>query len=424
MKKEFLSYLNSQLEQNKNLLAMNSISEEDKSMLQAAVDSLTETIAAVDAMEDSTEVLDELKTTVEELQSSLTAVKEKINQDTKKETTPEMENIENTYLTSSNAIHDFAQTIRKSKSVEEFNKNWQAVLAENGITIAEGSEEAYLPAPVKDRIQDAFDRENAWLSKLRWTGSKRFYARYNDATDLDSENVRAKGHKKGDTKAVQTFQLSAKLIEPQMIYKIAQLDNQTIFETDQDLVNYVIDELVNQISAEIRRCVLVGDGRANDSDYKVNKIISIASHTTTDGLVTVSTETANGFLIDDMRAAVDSIKNDNGREILVFMSKADLRTLSRIQSSETSSPVYMAKEQVAEQIGENVTIVTTDMLGADFKAIGFIADAYYMVGQNVTSLGITNWEDYFKNMQNYRGELMIGGDLVDLKSAFVLKANA
>lgn len=425
MKKIFLTYLKNQLAQNEKLRASNSIAEEDRVILDEQVAGLNEVIELIEAEEDATvsqEMVDELKASLETLSEAVTAIKERINTE-KKEEEPDMELENKNYLSSKNSIDDFAKVIRNSKTTEEFKKNWEAVLVQNGITIASGSEEAYLPQPVVDRIQDAFDRENEWLSKLHWTGAKRFYARYNDATDLDSEDVRAKGHKRGDTKAVQSFQLSAKLIEPQMIYKIAQLDNQTIFETSMDLINYVVDEIVNQISYEIRRAVLVGDGRAVDSDYKINKIISIASHTTTDGLCTVSTAAENGFLIDDIRAAVRSCKGARGRNILVFMSSEDFDTLARYQSSDTANPLYMEKAQVEGQLGTNVTIVETDMLGSDYKAICLVGDAYYMVGQNISGLGLTQWEDYMKNLQNWRGELMIGGDLVDYKSAAIVKAS-
>lgn len=417
MKTIFKNFLNKEIEKNQAILAQNSISDEDKAVVESAIASLQETLEAVEAAEDDATV-EELKTTVGELQESLTAIKEKLNQETK--TQPEMENITENYLKSANAMADFAQTIRDSKTGAEFAKKWADVLAKNGITIASGSEEAYLPEPVRSRIMDAWDRENQWLSKLNNTGAKRFYARYNNS-DQTEETSRAKGWKKGDTKVGQSLTMAAKLLEPQFIYKIQSIDNQTIFENDTDLINYVIDELINQIAYELRRAVLVGDGRAVDSDYKINKIAAVA-RTTTDAYVTVSTVTANGFLIDDLRAMVDGIKNDTGKEVLVFMSKADLRTVSRVQASETSTPVYMAKEQVAEQIGENVTIITTDLLGSDYKAIAMIPSEYYMVGENILNPKMAQWEDYMKNVQNWRMEIVAGGDVVGLKSAAVLKA--
>lgn len=422
MKKIFLEYLKNQLSQDEKLRSANSIAEEDRVILDEHIASLTSTIEAIEALEDaqvSQEVVDELKASLETLNETVKAITEKLNQNKTEET--EMEIIAENYLKSQNAIHDFAQTIRNTKTADEFAKNWAEVLRTNGISVTEGSEEAYLPEAVRGKIQDAWDRNAAWLSKVNFTGAKRFYCRYN-SSDQEDETSRAKGHTKGQTKASQSLELAAKVLEAQFIYKIQDIDNQTIWENDEELINYVLGELVDQILYEIKRAILVGDGRASNSNYKINKIEAITSHTSTDAWVTVSTETADGFLIDDIRAAVDSIKNENGKEILVFVSKSDLRTISRVQASDTASPVYISKEDVATQLGENVTIITTDLLGDDYKAIAMIPDEYYMVGENVLTPRLAQWEDYMKNITYWRYECAVGGGINGLKSAAVVEA--
>lgn len=424
MKQIFLQYLKNQLAQNEKLRASNSIAEEDRAILDAQVEGLNEVIGLIEAEEDavvSQEMVDELKASLETLSESVQAIKERINIEKKEEET-DMELENKNYLASSNSIHDFAQALRNSKNGDEFAKNWAEVLKTNGITITGNMEEAYLPEAVKGRIQSAWDTNAAWLDKLTHTGAKRFYCRYNTSEE-DAENSRAKGHKLGTTKGTQALTLTAKLLDTQAIYKIMNLDNQTIWDDDESLVNYVIGELVDRILYEIKRAILVGDGRASNSDYKINKFEAITSHTTTDAWVTVSTATANGYLIDDVRAAVDSLKNEATKEVLVFMSKADLRTMSRIQASDTSTPVYASVESVAEQLGENVTIVTTDLLGSDYKAIAMIPSEYYTVGDSIFNPRLAQWEDYMKNQTNFRYEVICGGGINGLLSAAVVKAS-
>lgn len=424
MKQIFLEYLKNQLSQDEKLRSTNSISEEDKVILDDHIASLTETIAAIENLEDAQvtqEAVDELKASLESLNETITSIKEKINQN-KQEENPTMENIENTYLASKNAVHDFAQAIRKSKNGDEFTKNWNDVLSTNGITIdGDSNAEAYLPEIVKGRIQDIWDKEFKFLDDTTFTGAKRFFARWNES-EQDATDSRARGHKKGDTKVAQALTMTSKLIEAQMIYKLQMLDNQTIFETDDDLINYILGELVSQIKYELVKCMLMGDGRAVDSDFKINKIEPIY-RTSTDEFVTVSTATANGFLVDDLRAAADSIKNNGNKKTIMFISKADLRTLARVQASEGSSPIYMSTEQVAEQVGVS-EIVTTDLLGSDVKAIICIPSAFYWVGENIMNPKLANWEDYLKNQTYFRYEIYAGGALAELKSAAVLKANA
>ena len=422
MKQIFLNYLKTQLEADNKMKSMNSIAEEDRVILDEHIASLTETIEAIEALEDaavSQEVVDELKSSLETLNETVQSIKEKLNQN-KQEENPTMENIENTYLKSKNAIHDFADAIRNTRKPEEFANNWAEVLKTNGITVTAGSEEAFLPQPVLDTITDIWDREAGWLKDIHYTGAKRFYCRYNTSTQTD-ETSRAKGWK-SSTKATESLTVAAKLIEAQFIYKIMDIDNKTIWDNDENLINFVLEELVSQILWEIRKAILVGDGRANDSDYKIDKVEAIA-RTTTDAYVTVSTETANGFLLDDLKAMMINLKKKEGRKVLVFMSETDLNTLERIQASEGSTPVYQPKDYVEAQLGENVEIITTDMLGDTYKVIAFIPAEYYAVGDSIFNPRMNQWEDFMTNTQYWRFETVFGSSVRGLKSAAVLKAN-
>ena len=414
MKKQFLSYLQSELKAKTALLSKNSLSDEDKAMVQEAVDTLNSTIEAVDALseEDGAEALEALKETCANLEQGLKAVQEKL-QSKEQTVEPMTEN----YLKTQNAVHDFAEAIRNSRTAEDFRANWKDALVKNGITVAGGSEAAFTPEAVKGMITDIWDRNADWLKSLNDTGAKRFYCRYN-TSDQTAETSRAKGWKKGDTKVAQTITVASKLLEAQFIYKIQEIDLKTKFDSDEALISYVIGELVDQILYEIKRAILVGDGRANDSDYKINSFEAIAK-STTDAWTTVSTATSD-FLVDDMRAMVDSIRNENNKEVLVFMSKADLRTLSRVQASSTSTPVYLTTEQVAEQIGAT-RIITTDLLGSDYKAVAFIPSEYYLVGENILNPVLYTWHEGYKNLDVYRYECVAGGGINAKLSSAVLK---
>ena len=416
MKKDlFKSYLQGEIDAKKALLVKNELSDEDKTAIQNSIDNLESIMEKVEETED-VEGLEELKNTVGDLGDKLTAIEEKINQN-KTEINKDNMN-EQEYLKSENSLHDFADAIKNAKNAKEFQKNWNDKLVANGFTITEGSEPAFIPEAVKGMINDIWDRNADWLRDLNFTGAKKFYCRYN-TSDQTLETSRAKGHKAGDTKVGQTINMAAKLLEAQFIYKIQELSYQTIWDSDEALITYVINELVDQILYEIKRAILVGDGRANDSDYKISSFEAIAK-SSTDAYTTVSTVTANGFLVDDMRAMVDSIKNDNNKEILVFMDKASLRTLSRVQASDSSTPVYIPTEQVAEQIGAT-RIITTDLLGSDYKAVAFIPSEYYLVGANILNPVLYTWHEGYKNVDVWRYECVAGGGINAMQSSAVLK---
>lgn len=421
MNKELFSeFLKNELEAKQALLSQNSISDDDKAMIQSQIDNLTAMMEKVDALEEgenTSELIDELKTTVTELGEKLQALQEKINQ-TNKELEEDNE-MEQEYLKSTNSVADFANAIRNARTAEEFRANWAEMLSKNNITITEGSEDAFVPVAILGMISDIWDRNADWLKDLHNTGAKRFYVRHN-TSDQTTETSRAKGWKKGDTKVGQTINVAAKLLEPQFIYKLQEIDLKTKFDSDEALINYVLGELVDQILYEIKRAILVGDGRAVDSDYKIDKFEAIAK-TSTDTYTTVSTVTENGFLVDDMRAMVDNIKNDNNKPIYVFMSKADLRTLARVQASSSATPVYMSVEQVAEQIGAN-RIITTDLLGSTYKAVAMIPSEYYLVGENILNPSLYTWHEGYTNLDVYRYECVAGGGINAMLSTAVLKA--
>lgn len=318
------------------------------------------------------------------------------------------------YLGSAEATHDFLSAMRDSKNAAAFAANWSARLVENGITIAEGSEDAFLPDAVKGAIQDAWEKPGNWLNRLNNTNAKAFTVRLN-TSDQDAETSRAKGHKRGEQKANESLTFAAKKITPQMIYKRIDLDNMTIFEDDGSLLTYISTELVNQWLIEVQRAILVGDGRqANDN----NKINSIEAVVDADAVYqTTFAHSADAQFIDELVQMVDSIKNDEGGAITVFMSQTSLSELRRFVFGDGSSAQYVRKEDMAAQLGVS-EIITTSLLGSDVKAIAMRLDKYVTVGR--MNPAFVEWEDYDYNVRNYRVENPFGGALGAPKSAAVL----
>lgn len=414
MTKEVLkSFIQNQIKTKEEILAKNELTDDEKSLFVASLDELKILVDKLDETDDVM-LLDELKGTIKDLSDKITAIEEKIKQ--------KLEIIEEDmveYLSTSNSVRDFADVIRNSKNANEFKTGWENVLVKNGITIEAGAEDAYLPIKVKGIITDVWEKNADWLADLTNTGAKAFYCRYN-STDQNNEVARAKGHKEGTTKVGQTLSLGAKLLQGQFIYKIQELSYQTIWGDDESLITYVITELVSQVLFEIKRAILVGDGRDASSDYKINSFEAICKNAS-DQFTTVSTVTSGGFLIDDVRKMVDNIHNDNNRSIYLFMDKVTLRELSRVVASDTSTPIYISTEQVAEQLGV-ARIIPTDLLGSAYKAVAMIPSEYYLVGENILTPVFYTWHEGYKNVDVYRYECVAGGGINQMKSTAVLKA--
>lgn len=415
MKEIFLNYLTNEIESKKNFLSQNELSETDRETVDAAIKNLEAIKETLEASEDTNEeALEELKQAVADLQEKLQVVSEKII-DKNKEISEEM-NVQN-FLQTNEAMHAFANAIRQSGSGAQFKENWNKVLVENGIEFAENTEVAYLPAAVKDMITDKWDRDASWLRDLRHTGAKRFYVRPNTSSQ-DSEGSRAKGWVKGKTKVSEELTFAAKLIEADFIYKLIEIDAKTEWnDDDNSLVRYVVDELGDQILYEIKRAILIGDGRADNSDYKINSFESI-DRQATDNYVTVVAGNASNFLIDEMVKTVNSIKNPNAKPIFAFMSKAALTSLRRFQASENATPMYLPTEQIAEQLGV-AKIVETELMSGN-NAIFMLPDEYVLVGDPLAPAYMKDHQIY-KNINVYREELCVGGGVRGLASASILK---
>ena len=420
MKETFKLFIKNSIEEKQKLLTANSINDEDKALIQEQIDNLNSMIEKIDALEEgeqANEAIEELKATVAEMGEKLQSINEKLQQKENNED-EEIEN-EMEYLKTKNSVSDFVNAIRNSRNGDELRANWGDMLVKNGISFEQDEEFAYMPDYVKSRIEDLWEKGASWLADLNMTGAKRFVVRTNNS-DKNEETSRAKGWKKGDTKVGQSLVFGAKTIDAQFLYKLIDVDKQTEWEDDGALLDYVLEELVNQLLTEERRAILVGDGRALDSDYKITSFEAIAK-SSTDAWTTVTTASAD-FLIDDIRTAVDTIENEDGAAVYMFISKADFRTLSRIQASETSTPVYLSDEQVAEMCGVT-KIFKTDLVGGetDYTALFMKPSAYALVGTNVLNPELTSQHNIYTNNTAFRVECPAGGGIAKLKSTAVLK---
>lgn len=320
------------------------------------------------------------------------------------------------YLKSKNSVHDFLQSMRDAKTGAQFAANWRGKLSENGITIAEGSEDAYLPEAVRGAIQDAWEKPKNWVNRLKNTRAKSYTVRLN-TSDQDAETSRAKGHQPGNQKVNEALTFAAKKITPQMIYKKIDVDNMTIFADDGTLLEYIVTELTNQWLIEVERAILVGDGRLISDTNKITSVEAVVDADAT--YQTTTTHDASTPLIDEIVSMVADIKNDDGGDIAVFMSLQTLNELRRIMLSSDSTPQYVGRDIVAEQLGV-AEVITTSLLGEDYIAIAMRLDKYVTVGSIAPQF--VEWENYDYNIKNYRVEVPFGGALEAPLSAAVLAA--
>lgn len=389
---------------------LNKLAEGDRAELEAYIDKLEAMVDEYEADEDEKTKEEIMKAVTDKLDEFKTIMSEKLEEN--KDPNVPTEN----YLKSKNSMADFLKCWTDSRNAKEMRANWAAVCSKNGITTSVGSEEALLPEAVRGAIIDAWESPKNWLNRLKWSGAKRYMVR-TEVTADSSENVRAKGHKPGETKQNQTLEISIKDVTCQMVYKMINIDRLTEFNNPGDLLNYIQGELIRQWIKEVERAVLVGDGRTSGTpDLRITSIEAVAGTTTT-AYMTATQYDSSKTLIEQFVDVVAGVDEGIG-DIVVFMSKKTLNDLRKVEFSSTGTPQYLSKEDIAAQIGA-ADIITTNLIDdVTYMGVALACDGYVMVGEMNPTL--ESQHDITTNTTYYRAENPIGGAIEYPKAAATL----
>lgn len=398
----------------------NALSQEDADYAYEMIDELEAAIKELEAAPEEKSFDDVIAAVDEKVAQFREAMKEKRDAGSGDEPGMPAEN----YLRSTNSLHDFAESLRAGLNGGNLKAEWGKKLATNGITITSGDEFGYLPDYVVGRIEDTWKHRFTWLESLKHVNAKRYAIRYQQAGQGSTNpDVRAKGHTAGGQKSDIALTMLAESLECQAIYARIKVDNQTIFNDDKGLVDYVIDALATQMQYEKHRAILVGDGRSSSSPDKINSIVPLA-RTTTDAFVTVTTrDSSTKELIQDLRALVDAIDDEDGDDIFLFMSKSDVTAVSEYLHASGGSIRYDSIEDIAAQLGAT-RIITTNLLGADnttyaYQAIAFCPAKYVMIGE--IDMAMNTWKDWDYNQTGYIFEQFVAGAPEGLKMGAVMQ---
>ena len=90
----------------------------------------------------------------------------------------------------------------------------------------------------------------------------------------EGENIRAKGHKKGEEKAVQQISTLHRDLKGKILYKMLDIDLIDLLEDeDGEFLRFRTEELAARLKTEVYTGAILGDGRSvpgdNEADYRV-----------------------------------------------------------------------------------------------------------------------------------------------------------
>lgn len=330
------------------------------------------------------------------------------------------------YLSSANAVKDFAKTIHISASGEEFRENWRAVLAKNGVTGM-----AY-PEQVEAGINTAWANANGLFMALRYVSPREFRIMYSAA---DTKDQLAHGHKVGASKKEQVIPAQGKKLSLQMIYKwlpVNRLDMQAMEQPDV-FVQWVTTELTERLLYTIERTIVAGDPNATVTADAITCFESIGTKTAADAFTLyygVNTSATAAKVTDVYKMLITAaleIRN-NGRDTWLFINKTDLGALLTADFNVTGVPIGAGLDTLAARLGV-AKVVAVDYLAGSLTKVGdagtaavFITpDLYYRIGGDL--FGDT-WTIFEKNQQGYMAEVATGGGIAGLESTAVIAATS
>lgn len=409
MKKDIVKLAKIELERNKRLVAFNTITEDERTVLTEHIRALEELIREAEASEEELTAKEIMRRMRESTDEKLRALEEKIENAAAE---PNPGKAAENYLKSEEAKRDFGRIIRNCvANRSDFNIEWFRHLQgvkyiENAIAFNPDEISVLYPDVVRSKFHDLWRADTNWLTMLNNTRAKRFVVRLN--TDIqDKAVVRARGHKKGATKEEQTVTIKSFTIDVQIVYKMVPIDRLTEFYDDGALVDYIIDELYRQMKYEIARCVLVGDGRTPGDPDEITSFTPIAAASSDH--VTTTNYDSNISLIENVMAMLNTIDTTDRTDVLLFVSKDDLTELRKRMYGAGGTIQYVSAEEVAAQLGVT-RIVTTSFFGVGEtnRACAFIPSLYATVG-DVENPRYEAFHEFKTNKDYHRLEAPVGG---------------
>ena len=361
--------------------------EEEKSEPEAEAENATETEGESVAEEEEKSEESEAETTEESTKEESEMDKEIAKEAIATPAVAVKATSEN-YLASKDYMNVFKKAIidTKGQSAEATKAVLKSHLASKGIT-----GDAILPTEIASIFFKTWEDKGSILSTFRNINAPAA-ALY--AFGGEGEGIRAKGHKKGDQKAVQTVTSTRRDLKQKLVYKRQDYDLQDILDdTTGELLRFRVEELGARVANEIALGAILGDGRTqpeSGADYRVfdgtrglwSMAADIAGNTAYQNAVANAvTYSATDNIFDKIKKTLAQVRAINGgRKVVVVAPGA----LTDFEISKTESGVYLiAPGTSASTLFPNTVIFEMDeMVGADYDVIAYADQGYALFSTN------------------------------------------
>ena len=281
-------------------------------------------------------------------------------------------------------------------------------------------------------------REMNWVDKVLGATHHTPFSRVKSIfANITEDEARARGYIKGKLKKEEVFSLLKRTTDPQTIYKKQKLDKDDIDDiTDMNVVAWIKAEMQMMLKEETARAILIGDGRLNSSDDKIQESHIRPVYNDADlYTVKVPVRVAANATDDDIakaliRAMVKARKLYKGSGNPTFFTTEDYLTDALLLEDQIGHVLYDSEAKVATAMrvkeivpvevmeGQQIAI-TEEGSTNNYPLIGVVVNlADYNVGTNGGAK--TDFFDDFDidyNQYKYLYETRMSGALIKPFSA-------
>lgn len=292
------------------------------------------------------------------------------------------------YLASNEYMNVFKKAIidTKGQSAKATTDVLKTHLASKGIT-----GDAILPTEIASIFFKTWEDKGSILSTFRNINAPAS-ALY--AFGGTGEDIRAKGHKKGDQKAIQNVTSNRRDLKQKLVYKRQDYDLQDILDdTTGELLRFRVEELGARVANEIALGAILGDGRSysgSGADYRVfdgtrglwSMAADIAGNSAYQNAVANLVEySAADNIYDKIKKTTAQVRAINGGRKVVVVAPG---VLSDFEIAKTDSGAYLiAPGTNASTLFPNTVIFEMDeMEGAEYDVIAYAEQAYALFSTN------------------------------------------
>lgn len=334
------------------------------------------------------------------------------------------------YLGTKDAMEAFASILEdnpatdiKDKSASErVRAAWQSHLdVKMGVT----NPEIFLPTPLIQEIEDAFNNGGEIWQRVSKTGMDSFNAAWDTNSDPDAESGRASGYNRSleDEKREQELTFAERIIRPQFVYKYITLNKEDVKEqrTTGALVRFVLSELPRRIIREIERAIVTGDGRVSNSPYKIQEgnprgFFSIKGDAAgSSPQATTYTPVAGKTVYENLRRARAQIKAEGG---VILVAKEGLLLDMEFEQNDNGGFLFAPGSDLARFIKVDAVVEPDWMENDTNDAYMFVPSFYRVVGDQ----SIEAFQNFLlkTNKNEYLQEIWAGGGLTAIKSGVAI----